>query len=149
MQRLLVAPLPGRDTVLSVLRIMVGLCFLQHGLQKLAGFPPSRMPMPEAFTLMWYAGVIEVACGTLLVLGLLTRPAAFIAAGHVAFAYFISHWPRDFFPVVNGGTLLVVYCFTFLYVTFAGPGRISLDNLLFGRAAEDGRVGAAELRAAE
>jgi putative oxidoreductase len=148
MNRLLVSPLPGRDVVLSAMRIMFGLCFMQHGMQKLFGFPATRMASPEAFTLFWYAGVIEVTCGALLVVGLLSRPAAFIAAGHAAFAYFISHWPRDFIPVLNGGTLLVVYCFGFLYLTFAGPGRISLDALLFGREG-DADARSPTLRAAE
>jgi putative oxidoreductase len=120
--------------MLSVLRIVVALVYLQHGLQKMIGFPPTRMAPPETFSLIWYAGVIETIGGTLLVLGLLTRPAAFIVAGQLAFVYFIGHFPRGFWPAVNGGNLAIAYCFTFLYIFFAGPGPWSLDNLIFGRS---------------
>jgi len=119
--------------MLSITRIMVGLCYLQHGMQKHFQFPPTRTPSPDFLSLIWFAGTIELVCGTLLVLGLLARPAAFLAAGEVAAAFWIAHWPRSFFPAVNGGTLVVVYCFTFLYFVFAGPGPISLDQVLFGR----------------
>jgi putative oxidoreductase len=90
--------------------------------------------MPEVFSLLWYAGMIELVGGTLLVLGLLTRPAAFIVAGELAVIYFYAHFPRGFFPALNGGSLAIAYCFAFLYVFFAGPGPWSLDSLIFGRA---------------
>ena len=121
------------------MRIMVGLCYLQHGMQKMVGFPPSGRPGPEFLSLIWFAGAIELVGGTLLVLGLLTRPVAFIIAGEVAFAYFIAHWPRDFFPILNGGTLVVVYCFTFLYLFAAGPGPWSLDRLWLDRDGDSAR----------
>lgn len=136
MQLLGTRPLAWAPIMLSVMRIMVGLCFLQHGMQKMVGFPPSGRPGPELFNMFWFAGAIELVCGTLLVLGLLTRPAAFLAAGEVAAAYFIGHWPRGFFPALNGGTLVVVYCFTFLYLFAAGPGPLSLDRRLFDREGE-------------
>ena len=123
--------------MLSIARIMVGLCYLQHGMQKHFQFPPTRTPSPDFLSLIWFAGTVEVVCGTLLVLGLFARPAAFIAAGEVACAFWIAHWPRSFYPVVNSGTLVVVYCFTFLYFVFAGPGPISLDQLIFGRRDKD------------
>src|SRR5690606_34711882 len=87
---------------LSVLRIVSGLIFLAHGTQKLLGFPPTGRVV-DAFTLSWTAGVIELITGSLLVIGFLTRPAAFLASGLMAFAYWIAHAPRDFFPVNNAG----------------------------------------------
>jgi putative oxidoreductase len=121
--------------MLSVMRIVVGLCYLQHGMQKHFSFPPTRTPPPELFNMYWFAGSIELTCGILLVLGLLTRPAAFLAAGEVAFAFWIAHWPRGIYPAVNGGTLVVVYCFVFLYLVTAGGGRWSLDRVFFSRPA--------------
>ncbi|MGG5818380.1 DoxX family protein [Falsiroseomonas sp. HW251] len=129
----LLRPLPGRDYMLSITRIVVGLCYLQHGMQKHFQFPPTTARPPEFLSLYWFAGTIEMTCGILLVLGLLARPAAFIAAGEVACAFWIAHWPRGIYPAVNGGTLVVVYCFTFLLLFFMGPGPISLDRLIFGR----------------
>ncbi|MGV3550322.1 DoxX family protein [Rhizobium sp.] len=112
--------------VLSVVRIMAGVIFLAHGTQKLLGFPFSDKS-PEAFSLSWSAGVVELVAGTLIAIGLLTRPAAFIASGTMAFAYFIAHAPRSFFPVLNNGDAAILYCFFFLYLVFAGPGPWSLD----------------------
>ena len=130
----LVEPLPGRNYMLSVMRIVVGLVYLQHGLQKMIGFPPTTAAHPGMFTLLWFAGMIETIGGTLLVLGLLTRPAAFVVAGELAVIYFYAHFPRSFWPAANGGNLAIVYCFAFLYIFFAGPGPWSLDRLIFGRA---------------
>ncbi len=110
----------------SILRIVAGLIFLAHGTQKLLGFPATER-VTEAFSLSWIAGVIELICGALLVVGFLTRPAAFLASGLMAFAYWIAHAPRDFFPVNNGGDAAILYCFLFLYLLFAGPGPWSLD----------------------
>jgi putative oxidoreductase len=114
--------------VLSILRIMVALVFLQHGLSRLFAFP-SPLPTPGLFSLHWFAGVIELAGGALLTLGLFSRVAALIMSGEMAFAYFLSHAPRGFFPINNHGDLAIVFCFAFLYLAFAGPGPWSLDAL--------------------
>lgn len=120
--------------LLSVLRIVAGLLLLQHGLQKMFGWPPSARPMPEFLTLLWFAGVIELVGGVLLIVGLLTRPTAFLVSGFMAFAYFIAHYPRGFVPLLNGGELAALYCFVFLYLAAAGPGPWSLDALRGKRA---------------
>ena len=117
--------------LLSVLRIMSALLFLAHGTQKILGFPPmaAGRAMPDAFTLSWTAGMLELVGGTLLALGLFTRPVAFVLSGEMAFAYFIGHAPRSFFPVLNNGDAAILYCFIFLYLVAAGPGPWSLDAL--------------------
>ena len=114
--------------VLSIVRIVVGLLFLEHGLSKLFGFPNGTVR--EMFTLSWYSGVIEFGTGALLTLGLATRAAAFLASGEMAFAYFLSHAPKAFFPLINGGDAAILYCFIFFYFVFAGAGPWSLDALL-------------------
>ena len=116
--------------LLSVVRIMSGLLLLQHGTGKLLKFPAGAVP--PNFNLMsmpGYAGYIEFVCGILLVLGLFSRPAAFIASGMTAVAYFMVHAPQGFFPILNRGELAVLYCFIFLYLAAAGPGPWSLDAL--------------------
>ncbi len=106
--------------VLSITRIMSGLLLLAHGTAKFLNFPPlSSLP--------GIAGVIELVCGVLIALGLFTRPAAFLASGMTAFAYFIAHFPKNFFPVANGGDAAVLFCFIFLYFIFAGAGPWSID----------------------
>lgn len=114
--------------MLSVLRIMAALLFVAHGSQKLLGFPASN-GTPDAFTMGWIAGVLELFGGTLLVLGLFTRPVAFVLSGMMAVAYFIAHAPRSFFPALNGGDAAILFCFVFLYLVFAGPGPWSVDAL--------------------
>jgi len=116
--------------VLSILRIVAGLLFLEHGLSRLLGFP-SPLPTPPVFTLYWFAGAIELLGGVLVTLGLFTRPAAFIMSGEMAFAYFLSHAPRGFFPILNSGDGAILYCFIFLYLAIAGGGPLSLDALLW------------------
>jgi putative oxidoreductase len=122
--------------MLSVLRIIAALIFLEHGTQKLLGFPPGPMPRPDAMSLLWFAGMIEMIPGALLVLGLFTRTAAFLAAGEMAVAYWIGHFPHAFWPVDNGGDAAILYCFVFLYILCAGPGPWSVDAKLPARAAE-------------
>jgi putative oxidoreductase len=115
--------------VLSILRIVAALIFLEHGTQKLLGFPPHPNP-PGAMTLSWYAAIIEIIGGPLLLLGLWTRPVAFILSGEMAFAYWLSHAPRNIYPVLNGGDAAILYCFVFLYLAFAGGGPWSVDAAL-------------------
>ena len=115
--------------VLSVLRIMSALIFMAHGTQKILGFPASDRPAPDILSLSGIAGVLELFGGALLVLGLFTRPVAFVLSGLMAFAYFIAHAPRSFFPILNGGDAAILYCFIFLYIFFAGGGPWSLDAL--------------------
>ena len=112
--------------VLSVLRIAAALLFMQHGTQKLLGFPGE--PDTAALrSLMGVAGILELFGGALLLVGLFTRPVAFILSGFMAVAYFMAHAPRDFFPILNGGELAALYCFVFFYFVFAGGGAWSLD----------------------
>jgi putative oxidoreductase len=117
--------------ILSVLRIIVGLVLLQYGLAKLFGWPAVKMfqDLPW-FSLFGIAGMFELVGGTLLVLGLFTRPVAFILSGEMAAAYFIEHFPHSFLPILNQGDLAVTLCFTFLYLSFAGGGPWSLDAVL-------------------
>lgn len=113
---------------LAALRIMAGVLFLEHGSQKLFGFPAGERAFAAMYSLSWWAGALELVLGALIALGLFTRPAAFFASGEMAFAYFIGHAPRDFFPVNNGGDAAILYCFVFLLLVFSGPGRWSLDH---------------------
>ena len=112
--------------MLSVLRIMTALLFLEHGTQKILNFPPHPSP-PELLSLSGIQGLIELVGGVLLTLGLFTRPVAFILSGDMAVAYFMAHAPESFFPVVNRGDAAVLYCFVFLYFVFAGGGPWSVD----------------------
>jgi putative oxidoreductase len=115
--------------VLSILRIVAALIFMEHGTQKLLGFPPGDRPQPELFSLIGLAGVLELFGGIFLVLGLFTRPVAFILSGEMAVAYWMAHAPQSFFPIVNGGDSAILYCFVFLYLAVAGGGAWSLDNV--------------------
>lgn len=119
--------------LLSILRIVLAFLFIQVGAAKWFAFPAAVMPgggTAPFGTLPWYAGVIEVIGGTLILFGLFTRPVAFVLAGEMAFAYFIGHFPHGFWPVLNQGALAVIYCFLFLYISSAGPGPWSLDAML-------------------
>jgi putative oxidoreductase len=113
--------------MLSVLRIMTGLLFLEHGTQKLLSFPPPANPGPALFSLLGLQGIIELVGGVLIVIGLFTRPVAFILAGDMAVAYFYAHGPRGFFPTLNGGQLAILFCFVFFYIFVAGGGVWSVD----------------------
>jgi len=122
---------------LAVLRIVAAALFLEHGLVKLVGFPAGAAPGEQpVMTLLWLAGVIEVVTGALLILGLLTRPAALVACGEMAVAYWLYHAPRSFFPAINGGDAAILFCFVFLYIFAAGPGTLSLDGLLHSASPE-------------
>ncbi|WP_108459129.1 DoxX family protein [Devosia naphthalenivorans] len=112
---------------LAVLRIVAALLFIAHGSQKLLGFPASEFS-PPMFSIFWFAGVIEIVSGIMILLGFFTRPAAFIASGTMAFAYWIAHAPSNAFPVNNGGDAAILFCFAFLYLVFAGPGAWSVNK---------------------
>jgi putative oxidoreductase len=115
---------------LSVLRIVLGLILLQYGLAKLFGWPAVHMfENLKWLSLFGIAGMFELVGGILLILGLFTRPAAFILSGEMAAAYFIEHLPHSFFPVQSEGDLAVALCFAFLYLAFAGGGPWSLDAI--------------------
>ena len=118
---------------LSLLRIVAGFLFSLHGCQKILGLlggMGGSGAKAQMFTLFWFAGVIELAGGLLILLGLFTRPVALVAAGQMAVAYFMVHAPKRFWPILNGGELAVLYCFLFLYLFTAGPGPWSLDSLM-------------------
>jgi putative oxidoreductase len=117
--------------VLSIVRVVSALIFMEHGTQKLLNFPPLGRANPELFSLYGFAGSLEIVGGILLVLGLFTRPVAFILSGEMAFAYWMGHAPRGVFPVLNGGDASILYCFLFLYMAFAGGGAWSLDRLIW------------------
>jgi len=114
--------------VLGVLRIVAAILFIEHGSQKLFGFPPTDRPMPEMFTLMWFAGALEVFGGLLLLVGQFTRPVAFVLSGQMAFAYWMAHAPSSPYPALNGGDAAILFCFLFLYLAAAGPGAYSVDG---------------------
>ena len=115
--------------LLSILRIVAALLYMQHGSMKLFGIPPSQQGgTVPVFSLFWVAGVLELFGGLLVLLGLFTRPVAFILSGQMAAAYFMQHAPRGYWPILNGGELAVLYCFLFLYLSAAGPGPLSLDS---------------------
>jgi putative oxidoreductase len=115
--------------LLSVFRIVVALLFIAHGLVKLFGFPvgaqPGQVPLASIYGL---AAILEAVGGAAILLGLFTRPVAFVLSGQMAVAYFMAHAPQGFFPVLNGGELAILYCFAFLYFAAAGPGPWSLDE---------------------
>jgi putative oxidoreductase len=109
---------------------------MEHGAQKLLGFPPSDHPLPELLTLLWFAGLLELVGGFLVLIGLFTRCASFVLSGEMAVAYWMVHAPRSFFPALNGGDAAILFCFVFLYLAVAGAGAFSID------AARSGKVSA-------
>ncbi len=116
--------------VLSIFRIVTGLLFLQYGFAKVLKFPiipPFDKVAP--FSLFWCAGTIELVLGGLLILGLCSRIVAFILCGEMAFAYFIQHFPRGFIPLLNGGELAIMFCFSCLYIACAGGGPYGVDGM--------------------
>ncbi len=112
--------------LLAALRIIAALLFIEHGTQKLFGFPASQMEgsLPP---MLLVAAILETVGGILVLIGLFTRPVAFVLSGLMAFAYFMAHAPKSFFPVLNGGDAAILFCFVFLYLVAAGPGAFSLD----------------------
>jgi putative oxidoreductase len=125
---------PLAAQLLSVLRIMLGLLLLEHGTTKYLGFPVGPMNNASPQTMSGAAGLFELVGGVLLILGLFTRPVAFILSGMTAVAYFYAHTQRGFFPILNGGELAIVYCFVLLYLAAAGGGAWSLDRLWHGQS---------------
>jgi putative oxidoreductase len=125
----------------SLLRVVTGALFMQHGVQKLFGLllSPERQwsGAPPMFSQFWFAGVLETFGGALIVLGLFTRPVAFLLAGEMAVAYFQAHAPRSFWPILNGGESAVLFCFVYLYLFTAGAGPFSVDAALIGRRRTD------------
>ena len=117
--------------VLSILRIIAGFLIMQHGAQKLFGFPAGPQPQPPfpPLSMMGFVGMLESFGGLLVLVGLFTRPAAFLLSGMLAVAYFMVHAPGGFWPILNKGELAVIYCFVFLYLAAAGGGSWSLDHL--------------------
>lgn len=119
------------SVLLALLRIVTALLFLSAGLVKFAGFPagaqPGQMPI---MSLLGAAAILEVVGGILLILGLFTRPVAFVLSGEMAVAYWMVHAPKSFFPVLNQGAPAILFCFIFLYLVAAGPGAPSIDSLL-------------------
>jgi putative oxidoreductase len=118
--------------LLSVLRIVSALIFIAHGTAKLFGFPATEMfaTPPEPMTIMWFGGILEAFGGALLLIGLFTRPVAFVLSGMMAVAYWMFHAPQSPHPVQNGGDAAILYCFIFLYIAAAGGGAWAADNLL-------------------
>jgi putative oxidoreductase len=124
--------LPWEPRALSLLRFIAGLTFLEHGTSKLFGFPLSPMfAHLHLASLLGVQGVIELVGGGLVCIGLFTRPVAFILSGDMAVAYFMAHFPKNFFPSLNGGDAAILYSFVFLYLFVAGAGVWSLDRQLF------------------
>jgi putative oxidoreductase len=127
--------------LLAALRIVAGVLFLAHGLVKLFGFPSGAAPGQQALlSLMGIGAVIELVTGTLIALGLFTRPAAFIASGQMAVGYWMFHAPASMYPAVNGGDAAILFCFVFLYLAAAGAGAFSLERLFRNATPPAGRV---------
>jgi putative oxidoreductase len=123
--------------VQAIFRIMIGLLFLQHGLSKLVGFPPMNLGgMPEGLKIV--AGLIETVGGALLIVGFATRPVAFVMSGFAAAAYFMAHFPRGFFPALNGGDAAILFCFASLFLAASGAGAWALDSQGWRQARNDG-----------
>jgi putative oxidoreductase len=121
---------PYSSVLLSLFRAMTGLLLLQHGTTKYLSIPPGPMNGASPMTMSGAAGVLELVGGVLLILGLFTRPVAFILSGMTAVAYFYAHAPRGFYPILNGGELAILYSFALLYIAAAGGGSISLDRAI-------------------
>ena len=134
---------PWPERMLAVLRIVTGLTFFWAGTTKIFGWPPPPMPMPpiELLSQMGIGGVMEIVGGILIMLGLFTRPVAFLLSGEMAVAYFQFHFPQSFYPITNNGVGAVLYCFIFLYFVFSGAGAWSLDGLIARRRGNRAEAG--------
>lgn len=134
-------PQPWADRALAMFRIVAGLLFVIAGTMKLVGWPPSPQPMPPIpfLSQIWIGAVLELVLGILIAIGLFTRPAAFIASGEMAVAYWQFHAPSSIWPTVNMGVPAILYCFFFLYLVFAGAGAWSVDRMI-ANARRGGRV---------
>jgi putative oxidoreductase len=119
--------------LLSVLRIVTAFLFVEHGMQKWLDFPAPAKAAAQVMSLSGFGGLLELCGGLLLLLGLFSRPVAFVLSGEMAAAYFIAHAPQGFWPLLNRGELAVLYCFVFLYLWAAGPGPWSVDAWLRSR----------------
>ena len=117
-----------RPYLLAALRIVAGTLFLSHGLAKLVGFPAAPPGIQPLMSVFGIGAVIETVTGALIILGLFTRAAAFVAAGEMAFAYWMFHAPHGLYPAANGGDAAILFCFVFLYLVVAGPGAFSLER---------------------
>ena len=115
--------------LLSIVRIVAALLFMEHGMQKLFGVPAGPIH-PEMFSLLWFAAILEFAGGVLLLIGLFTRPVAFLLSGEMAVAYWMAHAPHSPFPAINGGDAAILFCFVFLYLAVAGAGPWSVDRAI-------------------
>ena len=136
-------PIPARWSpyLLSVLRIVTAFTFISHGTQKLLGYPALEQRDPVSLvSLLGLAAVLELVGGSLVLLGLFTRTIAFLLAGEMSFAYFMVHAPRNFWPILNGGEVVVLFCFVWLFLAAAGPGRWSLDALWTSDVEEQGAL---------
>jgi putative oxidoreductase len=116
---------------LTLLRIVTGFLFWQHGARKMFGLLGGETV--DFLTLRWFAGLLEFFGGILIGVGLFTRPVAFLLSGEMAFAYFISHFPRGFWPIENNGELSILFCFIYLYLATVGGGKLALDSLVFSK----------------
>ena len=116
-----------RPHILGILRIVAALVFMEHGTQKLFGFPGGKDPV-DLISLMGLAGILETFGGLLLLIGFQTRITAFVLSGMMAVAYWMAHAPHSFYPLLNQGDAAILFCFVFLYLVFAGPGSWSVDG---------------------
>jgi putative oxidoreductase len=123
---------PYTGALLSLLRFMTGLLLLEHGMTKYVNFQVGPMNNASPATMGGFAGILELVGGALLIIGLFTRPTAFILSGMAAIAYFYAHAPQGFYPLLNGGELAIVYCFVLLYLAAAGGGPFSVDSAISG-----------------
>ncbi len=120
----------------ALLRIVVGLLFLEHGTGKILNFPPIHAQMLNMMGsgMLYFTGALELVGGALILVGFITRPVAFLLSGFMAAAYFMAHFPRGFFPLANMGEPAILYCFVFLYLAAAGAGPFSIDALFGANA---------------
>jgi putative oxidoreductase len=126
---------PLNEHAYALLRIFSGAMFMLHGTQKILGWPPDKMGKPPIMSIAGIGGLIELVCGALILVGLLTTIAAFIASGEMAVGYWMFHAKNGFIPNVNQGEMAVLYCFVFLYIAANGSGLWSIDHIIWGRRA--------------